>query len=225
MIGGSVAWRHIELVRELALQPTSKLILFALASRANDEGVCWPSMRKLCQDTGLARRTVQLHMGRLTEQGAVMREVRIGRVSGLRLKLQALRDVKSSTAHVQESPDCGQPVPEGRIRCIPPAHVVHPPAHQVHSSCARGAPEVKREDPMNIQKKNPSSAATVDNWPNASRPAEPPWWSTKAGVILQGVELGVSAHPGEDYRHYKDRLFKIWTESRARTRRSPRKSR
>jgi DNA-binding transcriptional MocR family regulator len=118
-----VAWRHIELVRELALQPTSKLILFALASRANDEGRCWPSIRKVCQDTGLARRTVQLHVGRLTEQGAVMREVRIGRVSGLRLELQALRDVTSSTVHAQESPDCGQPVPEGRIRCIPPAHV------------------------------------------------------------------------------------------------------
>ena len=45
-----MAWRHIELVRELPLQPTSKLILFALASRANDEGrFCWPSMRKLCQ--------------------------------------------------------------------------------------------------------------------------------------------------------------------------------
>lgn len=68
-----------------------------------------------------------------------MREVRIGRVSGLRLELQALRDVTSSTAHAQESPDCGQPVPEGRIRCIPPEHVVPPlrtrcthPAHVVH---------------------------------------------------------------------------------------------
>jgi DNA-binding transcriptional MocR family regulator len=128
-----VAWRHIELVRELPPQPTSKLILFALASRANDEGRCWPSMRKLCQDTGLARRTVQLHMGRLTAQGAVMREVRIGRASGLRLELQALRDATYSTAHAQESPGCGQPVPDGRIRCIPrrtrcthPAHAVHP---------------------------------------------------------------------------------------------------
>jgi hypothetical protein len=78
---------------------------------------------------------------------------------------------------------------------------------------------------MNIQQKNASSAATVDNWPNASRPADPPWWSSKAGVILQGVELGVSAHPGEDYRHYKDRLFKIWSERRSKARRRPRKSR
>ena len=220
-----MAWRHIEFVRELALQPTSKLILFALASRANNEGRCWPSMRRLCQDTGLARRTVQLHIGRLTEQGAVVREVRAGRVSGLRLELQALRDVTSSTAEAQGSPDGGQPVSEGRIRCTPPAYMVHPPAHQVHRSCARGAPEVKREDPMNIQRKNATNAATVDNWPNASRPAEAPWWSSKAGVILQGVELAVSAHPGEDYRHYKDRLFKIWSERRSRARRRPRNSR
>lgn len=92
----------------------------------------WPSMRRLCQDTGLARRTVQLHIRCLTEQGAVVREVRPSRVSGLRLELRALRNVTSSAAQAQESPDCGQPVPDGRMRCNPPAHVVHPPAHQVH---------------------------------------------------------------------------------------------
>jgi Helix-turn-helix domain len=220
-----VAWQHIELVRELALQPTPKLILFTLASRADDEGRCWPSIRKICQDTGLARRTVQLHLGQLAGRGAVVRDVRLGRANGLRLALQVLQTSASSRPAAKESPDRGQLADHGCISCTPPAHLMHPPVHDMHPSCARGAPEVKGEDPPNIQDKVGMSVAPVGNRPKGSHASSSPWWRSKASVILQGEELGVPAIPGEDYGHYKDRLFRIWSERRLSVHRYPRKSR
>jgi hypothetical protein len=43
--------------------------------------------------------------------------------------------------------------------------------------------------------------------------------------MLLGEDVGVPAVPGKDYRHYKDRLFSIWSERRLRVHRQPWKSR
>ncbi len=69
------------------------------------------------------------------------------------------------------------------------------------------------------------SVAPVGNRPKGSHASSSPWWRSKASVILQGEELGVPAIPGEDYGHYKDRLFRIWSERRLGVHRYPRKSR
>ncbi len=42
-----------------ALTPHAKLLLMALADRADDQGVCWPSIPKLAQQCRLSPRTVQ----------------------------------------------------------------------------------------------------------------------------------------------------------------------
>ena len=65
----NMAWEHINLVRQVPLQYIAKLILFALASRVDDESKCWPSIDTLCHDTGLKHRTTQLHLKALVEGG------------------------------------------------------------------------------------------------------------------------------------------------------------
>ena len=50
-----MAWQHIHLVRELDLPHVEKLVLFALASRVDESGECWPSVATLRKDTGLAQ--------------------------------------------------------------------------------------------------------------------------------------------------------------------------
>jgi DNA-binding transcriptional MocR family regulator len=225
VIGITVAWKHIELVRDLALQPTSKLILFALATRADDEGRCWPSIRKLCQDTGLARRTVQLHLGQLATSGAVVREARSGRANGLRLELHVLKHVAESRPEAQEGPPGGQLADEGCIPSTPPAQLMHSPAQDMHPTCAGGAPEVKREEPLKTEEKVRAIVTPVDIRPNGSRTSTSPWWQSQASVMRQGEDLGVPPNPGEDYRHYKDRLFRIWSERRLSAYRPGRKSR
>ena len=60
--------------------PTDKLVLLALADRANDEGRdCWPSIKTLGEKTGLSERGLQVSIARLVEQGHLSREVVTGR--------------------------------------------------------------------------------------------------------------------------------------------------
>jgi len=40
------------------LPPYEKLTILMLANYANAEGVCWPSIRRLCIDTGMSRATI-----------------------------------------------------------------------------------------------------------------------------------------------------------------------
>ena len=182
-------------------------------------GPMLPSIATLAADTGLQRRAVQLHLGRLVKRGALVREVRPGRSNALRLDLQAL--LTSVAAGSSTSP-CSTPDQidgRGRTSCTPPAHVVHPPAHQVHPSCARGAPEVKREGFMKLNKKGGATAAPVDTPQALAQPPQLPWWQSDAGVRSKGVELGLPATPGESSRHYKNRLFEVLHELRSKAQR------
>ena len=58
------------------LEPTSKLVLVCLSSFAKDCGCCYPSTRLIGKLTNLAQRTVQHHIKRLTENGAIVRTKR-----------------------------------------------------------------------------------------------------------------------------------------------------
>src|SRR4029077_17469314 len=114
-----VTWWHVEVVRELRLPPTAKLVLYALASRANPEDRCWPSIATLAADTGLKRRAVQLHVGRLVKRGAIVREVRPGRSNALRLDLQALLASASTGSSASQGLTGGQLDRGGRTSCTP----------------------------------------------------------------------------------------------------------
>lgn len=46
-------------VWSLALPPTPKLILMALADEADDDGYCWPSVRRISKKAGVSERTVR----------------------------------------------------------------------------------------------------------------------------------------------------------------------
>ena len=208
-----MAWGHVELVRELRLPPTTKLILFALASRANKEDQCWPSIGKLCADTGLQRRTVQLHLARLVKQGVVVRETRSGRSNVLRLNLEARSEVTGPIAGVANATSAADhSLSKGCTTCTPPAHVVHPPVHQVHPTCASHAPEVKREENKKQKEKEQRSVDSVDRSDLNASFSEAKWWKTEAGMIAKGVELAQPAAPGESGYQYRQRLFRAIAE-------------
>ncbi|OYZ14337.1 MAG: hypothetical protein B7Y35_11250 [Sphingomonadales bacterium 28-64-96] len=62
------------------LPPTEKLVLMALADRANDDGVqCYPGIREICRKTGASERTVQGCIKRLVEAGHLTRNERPGK--------------------------------------------------------------------------------------------------------------------------------------------------
>src|SRR3954454_5725222 len=85
--GGAMAYEHFVHARNLDRPYMQKLILFAIAARANEGGECAVSIDGLHVDTGLARRTVQLHLQALLAAQLVSREVRPGQTPRVRLPL------------------------------------------------------------------------------------------------------------------------------------------
>jgi DNA-binding transcriptional ArsR family regulator len=183
-----MAWEHITLVSQAPLQYIAKLILFALASRVDDEGKCWPSIDTICHDTGLKHRTTQLHLKSLVESGYVIRQERPGRTALLWINTRILATGVSGT----------------------PPHDLHRGVHAPQESGAGHAPEVEIEQPINRQLRKLS---TIGN-PAASDTAPTTWWTASAGIDAKGRELQVPARPGEGYAAYKDRLFAVEKQRR-----------
>lgn len=75
MTGG---WSSVPnwVIRSETLQGTEKLLYIALMNRANDQGNCWPSIPRLCKDTGAGKTTIYGALKRLEELGLVVRSQR-----------------------------------------------------------------------------------------------------------------------------------------------------
>lgn len=58
------------------LDPMTKLVLLKLADNANDEGECWPSIRRIVNETGLAKATVCNKLRDLEAAGLIERQRR-----------------------------------------------------------------------------------------------------------------------------------------------------
>lgn len=51
------------------LDSTERLVLLSLADHSDDEGTCYPSMRRLCERTSMGERAIQGAIKRLVERG------------------------------------------------------------------------------------------------------------------------------------------------------------
>lgn len=89
------------------INPTQKLVLLALADWANDEGLCWPSIDRLCQKSGLKRRSVQMAIHAMEELGILRRE----EVAGKGCKYWIITPVQEM---------------HPRTKCTPPVQQMHP---------------------------------------------------------------------------------------------------
>jgi hypothetical protein len=206
-----MAWSHVQAVRELDLPPIPRLLMVMLALRANEDGVCWPSIAKLRADTGLARRTVQLHLRRFCDQQLIEREERLGRVPCVRL-LIGIGSRGAPVTPAQSKSGIGDTrasdAPQERTTCASPAQAVHRPAHGSRLPGAHDAPEVKREYPPKILEKSAGTLANlVDKSPPSGAAEKHLWWKTDSGIASKGRELGMPARPGETFGEYRDRLF------------------
>jgi len=50
---------------------TRKLILLLLADRANEDGVCWPSLSRIAEDCEISRDSVIRHIKQLERDGLI----------------------------------------------------------------------------------------------------------------------------------------------------------
>ena len=91
-------WEH------QGISPTQKLVLLALADWANDEGLCWPSIERLCGKSSLSRRAVQSAIKTLCEMGLLIQEQSSGRGCRYWLKVgvQEMHGCSKNPTVVQE---------------------------------------------------------------------------------------------------------------------------
>lgn len=77
-------WKWVRYVRDnLAGQsPTNKLVMFCLASRADDDGQCYPSVPQIATDSGLSARSVYRALSDLIVSGEIRKTGRTIRIMG-----------------------------------------------------------------------------------------------------------------------------------------------
>ena len=112
------------------LDPYERLILLALADHADDDGVCYPSISRLVDRTGMAERGVQKVLKRLAEKGHLSVETNAGRNGTNRYSIAL-------------TPAPGAPRTRGTTAQSAPAPEA-PPPHLSAKTPAPGAPEPSR---------------------------------------------------------------------------------
>ena len=103
----------MSLIFEGDLPPTKRLIMLSLADHANDEGVCYPSISRLCQRTGLKQRSVQKNIAELEADGYIKRDMNGGRRGSNLYTLTPAPDAPRTKC--APAPDALPP----RTRCTP----------------------------------------------------------------------------------------------------------
>ena len=79
----SWAWQQ-DLPRHL------KVVLLALADRAHDDGICWPSVLDIARRCGVRSRTIRYHLNTLRDRGLLNVQARPGRANIFRLHLKSI---------------------------------------------------------------------------------------------------------------------------------------
>lgn len=179
---------------------TQKIVLLSMADRAGEDHTCWPSLARLCADTGLSDRAVQKAMRDLEGLGLVRRLPACGKVNTYKLlgvqgresgaPPKEMRPRTTFTPEqnappnvVRDTPESGSPLP--RTRFTPPPNVV------------RG--ESPREPVKNLPEKENASARTRTRSVRAEEHEGKQRHGEYGNVLLTATELDrLREHYGAD---------------------------
>jgi hypothetical protein len=103
-------------VRPLSVTSTQKVVLWAMADQADDEGQCWPSMAGLMEATCLSERALRDALRTLEAAGLVATEVGGGRNRTSRYRLAIARNPASGSNTRHQAPPLG----DNTRRHVPP---------------------------------------------------------------------------------------------------------
>jgi DNA-binding MarR family transcriptional regulator len=130
------------------ITPTQKLVLVALADQANDDGVCWPSIKTIQRRTCLTDRAVQKSIAGLIQAGYLVRDSRYGRSSYFTVTPEP-RSPRTTFTPELDSP--------------PPPNVVHHPP-EPRSPRTVIEPSVEPKPPKLAGKRKAAQPSTLPNW-------------------------------------------------------------
>lgn len=120
--------------------PTAKLVLVALADRADEIGLCWPSITDLAKRTCLSERAVRNAIRTLEAASIVATETRDGHSSRYRLSIGNIAEPRHEMPGLDGEPVEATPAPDaggGGTTC-------RGGRHEMPGTPARRAPEPSR---------------------------------------------------------------------------------
>lgn len=139
----------LDVGQEKSLDPTQRHILLILGNRADEAGHLYPSIKWICDRTGLSRRTVQEHC-KLMEKAGLFRRSPRANGSG---------DRTSDNWHLaMNQPGLGLEDPPRAESAPPRADNSVPPARRLHGGGAARAPDTQ-DQKKEKQKKDAGGAA------------------------------------------------------------------
>lgn len=93
-----MSYRHQDIVFELrGINSSEKLVLLALAYRANDDGVCWPSLDDISQIGCMNVKTVRKALKDLVQKGLLIKEEKAGKSCVFTMNLDGTTPPKIGT--------------------------------------------------------------------------------------------------------------------------------
>jgi hypothetical protein len=174
-------------MRTTDLDPQCRLVLYALAGRANAAGECWPSIDTLMTDTGLARLTIVRRVRSLVDAGLIT-TTRASRRKSMRYRIT----VPSSSSGELLSSSSGAPLeaPED-VRVVHPVN--HSVVHRRTPSSSPGELEVSKKDPKKGSTLRASAEAPARKAPPARAKTSKPEGEKHRAVVACYVEAFKSA--------------------------------
>ena len=175
--------------RPLRIRPTPKCVLMALADRAGDDGVAWPSLAWLCEWTCFSRRAVMNALDELEDFGLVRISKIVGKNSRCEIVLQKVADdaanpgttctgTRAGGAPVSGEENGSDPGTTCTSAADAPVQEVHPhPGTTCTGTRAGGAPggaggapdtSITSIKTSNKTRERRASAPTVDELPGVS---------------------------------------------------------
>lgn len=106
------------------LDASERLVMLSLADHADDEGVCYPSIARLCKRTSIKERAVQLAIKRLCERGFLTIHRGAGR-NGTNLFIVKANPAANAPPQ-QMHPAADAPLPPQIMRPTPAANAPKP---------------------------------------------------------------------------------------------------
>lgn len=145
------------------MRASAKLVLISLADQANDEGLCWPSIKSICSRSGLCENSVHEALGWLEEAKCLERVFRSGRSTHYLLSPSAYIPPPKKTPPQKVPHAEGAPHPPQKSHPTPPKSWDTPPPNGAPITVIEPSVEPSIEPSVPARaKKQP--APTAETW-------------------------------------------------------------
>lgn len=165
----SAVWERLE------LDPYERLVLLSLADHADDDGLCYPSVARLCQRTGMKERGVQTVVKRLAAKGLITIDPNAGRRGANLYTIRATPAPDAPPHGMPPAPDAPTPAPDA-------PH----PRTPCGGTPAPGAPEPSSNRHRTVRNRHRARACALPpDWVLSDRNIED---AEKAGLTAEEIE-------------------------------------